>query len=157
MKQTLRLAVSAAMFGAVLFLFAAPGVPSVQANIYSPEQCDIDRKYHCTYIDYDIYPGATTWYVTHARLWQGATDGGAERWQLLFADDYYWNGSSWVLSQHRGETAWLTNYFMGDWWSYNGDNWMTGGGVVGMQHQFYTCNPSPCRYWSDPVNWHYLQ
>ena len=156
MKPTLRLRMVGLALLAALLLFAVPGVSTVGANRYSPQKCDPDRKYHCTYIDYDVYQGATTWYVTHARVWQGAVDGGAERWQLLFANDYYWNGSSWVLSQHHGETAWRTNYYMGDWWAYNGDNWMTGGGIVGMQHRFYTCVPY-CRHWADAVDWHGLE
>jgi hypothetical protein len=152
-----RLTLIAVACCAALGLFLAPGVPGAKADKISPMKCDSIPKYHCSYIDYGVDYGSN-WYVTHARVWQGARDGGAQRWQLLFADDWRWTGLNWEQSRHYDETAWLTNIDLGGspWWAYNGDDGVPNGAMVGMQHRFYECAAS-CYYWSDPVDWHALQ
>lgn len=153
MESTRRLRITATAFLAALLLSVASGAPIAEANQYSPVKCDPTPKYHCSYIDYDISGG---YYIVHARVWQGAIDGGARRWQLLYAIDYRWNGSSWEASQYWGETAWLTNLYLGSWYAYNGDNWMTGGAAVVMKFRHEECYSGGCYFWSDPADDHPL-
>lgn len=106
----------------------------------SPLQCDSVPKYWCTSIIYSI-SGNT--YTVQERDWQGATDGGAERWRLEFANDYQGQyGQSWTLTSAFGPTAWRADQYLGTWWCGCFSNAMSGGAMVEMQLGYEECAPA---------------
>ena len=133
----------------VLALCMAPKAGATQ----SPDQCDTSGpKYWCTHIIYDI-SGST--YTAHERDWEGARDGGAQQWHLLFAKDYYECGGCWALQRNYGASSWLTNTYLGTWWCYCDDDALSNGGMVAMQLEYYECD-STCHTWTSDLMYHYL-
>lgn len=133
------------------------GMPTSVGAYTVAENPQCPSKYTCHYIIYDVSPPT---YTTLGRYYQGsrgcnAGSCGAQRWQLYYANDYYWNGSSWVFSYAAGESGWYTNGTFDGYHLAGGTNAMNGGGLVQMQNQFYECTTS-CYYWVDSNTNHYL-
>ena len=133
--------------------------PNTGEAAYTPNQCDATPKYWCTSIEYSI-SGST--YTVHQRMWQGAVDGGAKKWRLLYADDYYGQYQQpWTLDRQYGPTAWLSNQFLGSWYCGCGDNPLPGGAMVKMRLEYEECvpvypgGPNECRPWYSDIMRHY--
>jgi len=152
MTQLLRPRVIATACCAAMLLLAGLGVSPVGAT-QSPVKCDATPKYHCSWIYYHI--GGD--YTVDDRQWQGAIDGGAWRWRLNYANDYSWNGSSWVYAGGFGATGWQSNVQLSGStvWAGGSPRALSGGGLVEMQHGFEECAGS-CYSWADAPDYHYL-
>lgn len=147
----LLLALGLAVSYAVLGESAPVGAYTVAENPQCPS------KYTCHYIIYDVSPPT---YTTLGRYYQGSRgcnggSCGAQRWQLAYANDFYWDGSSWQFSAGYGPSGWYYNDTFDGYKIIGGTNAMNGGGLVDMQNQFYECT-STCYYWSDVTTHHYL-
>ena len=120
-------------------------MPSAASATTSPTQCDGNSppKYSCAYITYSIYSsGGQNYYRVDVRYFKGAIDGGAQRWQIEYYNDYRWNGSAWVLSYGSGSTGWWTNYSMPGFYSSLGPpNAQTGGALSQVKFRYFEVTP----------------
>lgn len=111
----------------------------------SPTQCDTNPppKYACAYINYSIYRDQYNQavYRVDSRWYQGATDDGAEQWQILYFNDYRWNGSQWVLTKAFGPGSWHYEYSLSNWYVYNTQNPQYGSAMSQAQFRYYEVTP----------------
>lgn len=138
MHKLLRVSILVAMI-AISFLLSS----SVALANNTPSVCDSEVKYYCSYVNYDanVLGG---WNINH-RYYKGGRDGGAQRWQLYYARDWYWGGSEWVLQTDWGQSGWNTNIPL-DGSCY---------GSVTMRTRYYECTDH-CYYWCSNIMEHDL-
>ncbi len=100
-------------------------------------------KYACAYITYTIYSSSgQNYYRVDVRYFKGATDGGAQQWQIQYYNDYRWNGSAWVLSYGSGSTGWWTNSYMpGSYSSVGPPNAQTVGAMSQVNFRYFEVTP----------------
>jgi hypothetical protein len=127
-------------------------LPKGASAITSPTQCDTNSppKYACAYITYSIYSsGGQTYYRVDVRNFKGARDGGAQKWQIEYYNDYRWNGSAWVNSYASGSTGWFTNISMpGSYSSVGPSNAQTGGAMSKAMFRYFEVTPDyPAGYY----------
>ncbi|HYP40648.1 MAG TPA: hypothetical protein VEX13_09845 [Chloroflexia bacterium] len=140
MKEHLRF-LTALVIAALLLII----LPKGASAITSPVQCDSNSppKYACAYITYSIYPsGGQNYYRVDVRYFKGARDGGAQKWQIEYYNDYRWNGSAWVNSYASGSTGWWTNTYMpGSYSSLGPPNAQTGGAMSQVKFRYFEVTP----------------
>lgn len=155
MRSRQYLAKSLSLSSAILVALTWVVVSSAPAGATNTAgQCDSVPKYYCTYINYT----SATYITINARYWEGAIDGGAYRWRLDYAIDYWWDvgSSSWQRGYDAtGPSAYRTNvqfdgFTCGGCVSYG---YNTPAVRVDMLIRFDECAPS-CYAWYSPVMRH---
>ena len=136
----------AAMIFAAVFTILSPNFAS--ASTYTSWQCDSNSppKYACARIYYTIYYDTYAQqniYRVDGRDFQGATDGGAQKWRNQYFRDYRWTGSQWsaVTNCQFGPDAWHTNFSLGTIYVYATDCGMTGGGKSTANFEYFEVTP----------------
>jgi hypothetical protein len=104
------------LLGAII-LICLVAAPQVALATDTPVVCDSAAKYHCTSVSYTNHGS----YVSVAgRYFQGARDGGADRWQRYWVQDWSQSSGDWYTTSTWGEGPWYTNVSMGSWYGVTG-------------------------------------
>lgn len=126
------------------------GAGIAKAFTQTPWTCDGVPKYYCATIEYDNYGSYAS---VLDRWWKGARDGGAQRWQLYWLQDWSWDGSRWVFQRNFGQSGWNSNIDLSTapWYSHQGYT-ITQPALINYKLRYYECDHMGlnCYYWCSP-------
>jgi hypothetical protein len=126
----------------------------------TPKTCDsnVPPKYYCTWIRYVEIANSTNWEL-RKRLYKGARDGGAKQWQLWYAKDWYWGGSSWVWLRTAPSSSWFTNVVWDVKRNAGSMVQVPRNSAVTIRLRYQECdvnNPLTCWFWCSSITQHNL-
>lgn len=127
-----------------------------KALTQTPWTCDGIPKYFCATVEYDNFGS----YVNvQSRWWKGAIDGGANRWQIWWVQDWTKVGGTYNWVRGWGQGSWLNNVQLSTapWYRIQGFS-INQPALINFRLRYYACDAMGfnCWYWCSPQLDHYL-